>query len=327
MRNSLRQFSGFVGEMNELARQHDAQSLANWAVQKLSETVGFDCAWYGWAQLRDDGVDIHAQCSHNLTGAYYQSWCEIAEEDLLAAAIRKNPLRTAVYDRRGRSQTDGMISLADCYGLNKMATAMHARAGRSASFYLSSYRGGPQSRCWSTEELDYLKCAVDQLSSAMHLSIAEAENDANSHTHSILVSDDGIVILGLQKLLEKIGYLWPEWKEDRLPDPLRNLIHIPGEHILVDRQLIVDCGPASGINNMKLHRFTVRPLTRFDLLTQREREVAGLLADGNSHKEAARILGVAPATVRNQTQSIYSKMGVTSRAELALQVRLRGSSL
>jgi DNA-binding NarL/FixJ family response regulator len=71
---------------------------------------------------------------------------------------------------------------------------------------------------------------------------------------------------------------------------------------------------------MQLHRLSLRRLTRFDLLTRREQEVASLLADGKSHKEAARILSVAPATIRNQTQSIYSKMGVASRAELAVEV-------
>ncbi|MCZ4291697.1 helix-turn-helix transcriptional regulator, partial [Hoeflea alexandrii] len=31
----------------------------------------------------------------------------------------------------------------------------------------------------------------------------------------------------------------------------------------------------------------------------------------------ARMLGIAPSTVRNQTQSIYDKLGVNSRAGLA----------
>ncbi len=65
---------------------------------------------------------------------------------------------------------------------------------------------------------------------------------------------------------------------------------------------------------------TLRPLRKFDLLTRREAEVARLLADGKSHKEAARRLAVAPSTVRNQTQSIYSKLGVNSRAEMTLAV-------
>jgi DNA-binding NarL/FixJ family response regulator len=44
------------------------------------------------------------------------------------------------------------------------------------------------------------------------------------------------------------------------------------------------------------------------------------LSDGKSHKEVARLLGLAPATVRNQTQSIYAKLGVDNRANLAAMV-------
>jgi len=67
---------------------------------------------------------------------------------------------------------------------------------------------------------------------------------------------------------------------------------------------------------MDLRRLTLRRLNRFDLLTRREREVARELAGGKSAKEVARHLGLAPATVRNQTQSIYQKLQVDNRAAL-----------
>jgi DNA-binding CsgD family transcriptional regulator len=67
---------------------------------------------------------------------------------------------------------------------------------------------------------------------------------------------------------------------------------------------------------MGLRKLTLRRLTPFDLLTHREREVARTLAAGKSHKEAARILGVAPATIRNQTQAVYAKLGIDNRASL-----------
>lgn len=321
MRSSLLQFSGFVSELNARARHHDAQDLADWGINHLAETIGFDCAWYGWAQLMPDDVQIHAQCSLNLPVNFYQSWSAMAEQDLLAAAVRENPAQTAVYDRNGEVQTDGMISLADQYGLNKLATAMHLRSDRNTSFYVSSYRGGHHARVWREDELDYLQCGVNQLSEAMKLSAAEMQTPMSRRGHSMIVNNDGIIIFGLAKAFEKWGALWPEWRDDRLPEHLRNLINIPGEHVLVDRQLVVNCEPALGVNSMDLSNLTLRSLTKFDLLTRREQQVAELLADGSSHKQAARQLGVAPATVRNQTRSIYSKMGVNGRAELALQVR------
>jgi DNA-binding CsgD family transcriptional regulator len=317
VQNSLKLFSTFVSDMNTRARTEDVQGLARWAVKELSETIGFDCAWYGWAQVKPEGVEIHANSTLNLPDKYYESWCEISAQDLLAAGILENPGRASSYDRSGSNHTDGMVALSDKYGLKKMATAMHSRPGRVASFYLSGYRTGQTTRGWSCSELDFLQCAVDQISAAMKLSTTETDYDIKTGAVSIYVNENGIGILGLQNLKAQLGNIWPEWDGDRLPECLRALINQRGEHILVDRNILVRCEPASGLNPMGLHKLTLRRLTQFDLLTHRERAVACVLADGKSHKETARLLGVAPATIRNQTQSIYSKLGVDNRANLA----------
>ena len=44
--------------MNDRTGSEDAEGLVRWAVQDLSETIGFDAAWYGWANLRADGVEV-----------------------------------------------------------------------------------------------------------------------------------------------------------------------------------------------------------------------------------------------------------------------------
>jgi hypothetical protein len=155
MQDNLKVFSSFLSEMNSRVRSSDAEGLARWAVSELSDKIGFDCAWYGWAQVKPEGVEIHANSTLNLPDEYYQSWCEISNEDLLAASILENPGTTASYDRFGGLQNDGMVSLADTFGLHKMATAMHSRPGRVASFYLSGYRGGKIARGWSPGELDF----------------------------------------------------------------------------------------------------------------------------------------------------------------------------
>jgi DNA-binding CsgD family transcriptional regulator len=52
-------------------------------------------------------------------------------------------------------------------------------------------------------------------------------------------------------------------------------------------------------------------------LTRREREVAGLAAAGASNKEIAAKLSLSARTVENHLQSIYAKLGVTGRDQLA----------
>ena len=53
-------------------------------------------------------------------------------------------------------------------------------------------------------------------------------------------------------------------------------------------------------------------------ISEREAEVLGLVARGNSNKQIARLLGVSPKTIDNQVQSIYAKAGVRTRAGATL---------
>jgi DNA-binding NarL/FixJ family response regulator len=99
---------------------------------------------------------------------------------------------------------------------------------------------------------------------------------------------------------------------------------VEGTHILPDRDLVVRVETPPRLQGMGLRRLTLRRLNRFDLLTSREREVARELAAGQSAKEVARTLGLAPATVRNQTQSIYQKLQIDNRAALAAIVQVSG---
>jgi len=59
-----------------------------------------------------------------------------------------------------------------------------------------------------------------------------------------------------------------------------------------------------------------------DALTVRERAVADLIARGATHKEAARRLVRAPATIRNQIQAIYAKLEVANVAGLIEALQL-----
>ncbi|HEX6706070.1 MAG TPA: LuxR C-terminal-related transcriptional regulator [Albitalea sp.] len=51
-------------------------------------------------------------------------------------------------------------------------------------------------------------------------------------------------------------------------------------------------------------------------LAPRRMDAAALFAQGYTYKGIAKMLGVAPATVRNQLASCYRELGVSSRAEL-----------
>ncbi len=56
----------------------------------------------------------------------------------------------------------------------------------------------------------------------------------------------------------------------------------------------------------------------YDLLTEREREVLQLLAEGKSNKEAAAILDLSPYTIETHRQNLMQKLGVHNTAEIVL---------
>jgi two-component system response regulator NreC len=60
----------------------------------------------------------------------------------------------------------------------------------------------------------------------------------------------------------------------------------------------------------------IKPGSKIDKLTNREREVFQLIAEGNTGKQIAEKLHISPKTVENHRSKIMSKLGLHTKAEL-----------
>jgi DNA-binding NarL/FixJ family response regulator len=69
-----------------------------------------------------------------------------------------------------------------------------------------------------------------------------------------------------------------------------------------------------------LFYLTLRGIDPCSHLTARERQIVDNIIDGLTHKEIARSLGISPATVRNHTQAILTKLGAHNKAALIKMV-------
>lgn len=105
---------------------------------------------------------------------------------------------------------------------------------------------------------------------------------------------------------------WPEWHDHRLPVAIRHLsaatkkVRYAGERIVV---------MASRMTDVSL--IQVRGKLPVDDLSDREIQVARMMAGGLTYKEVAQKLGLAPATVRNHMSSIFAKLRVNKQSEMA----------
>jgi DNA-binding NarL/FixJ family response regulator len=78
-----------------------------------------------------------------------------------------------------------------------------------------------------------------------------------------------------------------------------------------------------GVTKRLIQEFAVRakepsPAARLDVLTPREREIMGLVADGLSNEEIAERLVVSPATAKTHVSRAMVKLGVRDRAQLVV---------
>jgi DNA-binding NarL/FixJ family response regulator len=65
-------------------------------------------------------------------------------------------------------------------------------------------------------------------------------------------------------------------------------------------------------------------LDRYDALSEREREVFQLIAEGHSNKEIADLLSISPATVETHRARIFQKLDLHNTAEVVLYAVRRG---
>jgi DNA-binding CsgD family transcriptional regulator len=118
----------------------------------------------------------------------------------------------------------------------------------------------------------------------------------------------------LQADPEFLTLLRREWAEarDQLPQPLHGLLRPEGGR-RVGVALVVDCVPIHGDSWL----WVLRPRHDVDTLSERQRVVARMFADGRNYREIAAALQLAPATIRRHIQSAYARLGVRRKIELA----------
>lgn len=84
---------------------------------------------------------------------------------------------------------------------------------------------------------------------------------------------------------------------------------------------------SSGIAARVLSSFATLPAAApeiFPMLTQREREILALIAQGMANDDIARDLNLSEKTVSNYVSTIYSKLQVQDRAQAIIKARTAG---
>jgi DNA-binding CsgD family transcriptional regulator len=311
-RAGIDQFSSFVMELHRRSLTHNPVALFQWSLEELAASVDADCSWGGWADLHRGEVDLCASLSYNLPDDFDLFWSKIKHEDLLARDVMDTGSYVARYDRYGSRHTDGMVALSDRYHIEKMAVVVADRPGSPISLFMSPYRSGRGSDEIDSSEIIFLRGALDHVRYLVERGVSGGAGAAN-----LLVNARGRVLHASPEALRLIGDRCRGWNADYLPAELNTSAPSPGRRNLPEWGIVVDRTELAHRCGQPLFGVALRPTTLSDRLTSRERQIAEEIANGFTHKEIARLLGLSPATVRNHTQTILMKLGVHSKATLS----------
>jgi DNA-binding CsgD family transcriptional regulator len=317
--HSLEPLSSLLLQIYRAARELPVQEFQDAVLKRLKPILRFDSTMWGTGMFEGTNVAVHSIHLHEQSMEMVDNWELVSHEDIVAHAVVQNPGRTvrahaatALRDRRSSAIHDHTqrFSLANCLAIGDRCRGM------PLVNWLSLFREDAD-RQFSAEERDLYQALFPHLIEALTLNrLIHLDSMYTSRTAAraavaicdrkgFIYNTDG----GFEQMLRRE---WPDWEARTLPRPLVDemLAHPLGQYrgnaILVGSQRVGD-----------LFFLKARALGPVDRLTKREKEIAERFAQGHSHKEIAKMLDLAPATVRNYIQTIYGKLGVGDKAALA----------
>ena len=185
------------------------------------------------------------------------------------------------------------------------------------------------------DEVALLGALAPDLADAVRLALLRADAEAAVHPDA-----PGLVLLGPDGRLSALSALAEQWLSLLAPDgrvpaavtalaaALRSPAPAPrtarvqladGRWVVLHASHLEDAGGALIVES-------ARPLEVAEVLcaayglSVRERDVVGLVLRGESNRSAARALGISEHTVKEHLKSVFTKVGVLSRGELAARL-------
>jgi DNA-binding CsgD family transcriptional regulator len=290
------------------------------ALELIKPALPFDTAIWGTATMTPGGVDIHNVHRHLNSQEMLDDYEHVKHEDTAAASVARHRSATEVFHSPTHFAATGIGAFLSRYGHENFFVTVQGNPATRFLQWISLYRADPEAHCRDDERRLLARLqphlmqalALSRVRHLEHLAPRTAERP-----RGVAIADLRGVIYHAAPQFEEL--LRSEWRGDRpgvLPRALlEHFLH--GEERVVGRTLVV--------RRQVEHRLLflrARLRCRADALTVRERSVADLIAQGGTHKEVARRLSRAPATIRNQLQSIYAKLEVANVAGLIEALKL-----
>ncbi len=299
---------------------HDA------ALALLKSLIPFDFAKWGSSHLSSEGVIFHEAHLHHDPPEIMEAYTHVYREDSAGQFAARNIGITGNFHNPtifSGPRHRGIREYTRRYQhSNALITGRRdPRTGLMNS--LSLYRADPD-RQYSERERRLCQFLVPHCMEALQinrmLQVEQVRRPESRGVVAVAIADAlGTLHFAEPAFVALVRSEWMDFDGDTAPTALQLALLRSGECRFLGRTALL-----SWVLCKSLYFLRARQRLPIDGLTPRELSIAREVSAGLTHKEIARKLGIAPATVRNHLNIIHERSHARNNAELAAQLHMAG---
>lgn len=284
----------------------------------VATALPFDTSWWGRATVTKQSYKVHYSHLINLP----QDVPELANQtdpgNIVALRSSSKPEVAHVFAKHELFAMSTTAALSDHMHVTQVMCIAKVDCTTGLVGFVSVARhAGEREFCES--ERQFLELLMPHLTAALDLccmtQISRYRQENYGNKIAMIATDArGFVHANDNSAGDLLQCEWPEWTGACLPTQL--VQHIANRRLSFTGNRIHAKIFWSGEHAW----LALQPREPTDLLTPQEFAVASAFSSGQSYKEVARDLLMAPATVRHHLRSVYLKLGISDKAALANQI-------
>jgi DNA-binding CsgD family transcriptional regulator len=302
------------------------EAFPDWAFDRLREAVPFDSAlWVVGHMTAEEGPVPHSVHLYRQPAEVIPDWKAHKYGDPVVVAALGRPGTTVNRaDPPGWRGTDPELRRhLTRWGMRQtLCTAwLDPRTRMLGVVFL--YRAGPR-QPFTEAERRFQQAVMPHMARGWginrmaHLRKAGTPDRRMPYAGAV-VDREGVLHVVEPEFARLLTTEYADWSGPVLPGPLRDYVkRTPGRSI-TGRHVVLRSSP---VEDMLL--LQARPKNRVDDLSRRQLTVAERYASGNTYRQIADCLCIAPSTVRNHLRAVYAKLGVNNKAAMADLLRSCG---
>jgi len=306
--------------LHRASRTVPAHDFKDAALAALRPQLDFDSALWGTFVVSEARITVHAFHLHNLPVRMMQDYEAVKQHDPLNRRGIEHPGHTSMIALGAAKDTlhPKLVAYVRRYDLEHALATVWLDEDLKIYTAISLYRGRAK-RPFTERDRKRKQALVPHLVDTWNANATQHLSD-RMHTASemprarALIDRKGMIYSAEADFAGMMREEFPDWSGPVIPPrALAPLAEARGDAYRGDAiQISVLRDNGDG-----LLLVVARKLCGVDRLSPRELSVATEFAAGRTYKEIAAALGIAPATVRNQLQVAYAKLGVDSKIALA----------